>query len=142
MADRLILQDVTAECRLGVHDWERAKPQPIWIDVECPIDAARAAASDDVREALDYAELVTAVRRVANSRMYVLLETVAEEVARHILRQFKTGRVRVRVKKRSLPDLDYAAVEVERPARERRTTRRTTGRRRLFRIGRRSPHPS
>ena len=45
------------DCRLGVYEWERRSPQTVWLDVELAIDAARAAARDDVRKAVDYAAL-------------------------------------------------------------------------------------
>lgn len=114
MPDRLILQDLTAECRLGVYERERETPQPIWIDVELSIDAKRAAAQDDVKDAVDYAALVAAVRELAQAKPYRLLETLAETIAGLVLERWRTDRVRVRVKKRALEGLGYAAVEVER----------------------------
>ena len=116
-ADRLLIHDLAASCRLGVTERERAAPQPIWFDLELAIDAARAAKRDDVRDAVDYARLVGEVKSLAESRSWKLLETLAEAVAAHILRGFETPRVVVRVKKRALPGIDYAAVEVTRAGR-------------------------
>jgi len=129
MADALTIHDLKAECRLGVYDWEREKPQPVWIDLELPIDAARAAARDDVRDALDYARLVTVVTTAVRQKPYALLETLAEVIAQAVLSEGGIPRVRVRVKKRSLPGIDYAAVEIERRSkagRSRRTRRSPT----------------
>ena len=109
-----MIRDLAVECRIGVPDWERAKPQPIWIDIEAAMDAAAAARRDDVREAVDYARLATQAAVLAKSKPYRLLETLAEELAEMILRDFRVPRVVVRVKKRALPGIDYAAVEVER----------------------------
>lgn len=124
MADTLILQDVAVECRLGVADWERGAPQTVWVDLELAIDAARAAARDDVQATVDYAGLVSAVRRLAQRKPYRLLETLAEDIASLVLGESGTPRVRVRVKKRALPEVGYAAVELERTAARRRATRR------------------
>lgn len=120
MSDRLILQDIEASCRLGVYEWEQAAPQPIWIDLELAIDAARAAASDEVGEAVDYAALVAAVKELAQRQPSRLLETMAEAISSLILTRFKTRWVRVRVKKRSLEGVGYASVEIERRAGRRR----------------------
>lgn len=127
MSDRLIIADLKAECRLGVHEWERQSPQPIWIDLELAIDAAKAARRDDVQDAVDYGRLVTVVKGVAEGKTYRLLETLAEAIAAAILAQFRVGQAKVRVKKRALPGIDYAAVEIERPAR--RASRGSTSRR-------------
>ena len=116
MADYLILHDVIAECRLGVFDWEQANPQRIWVDVELEIDAAKAAAHDKVRDAVDYAQLVRLIQQTARARSYRLLETLAEHMAQTILKASYAPRVRLRIKKRALEGIDYAAVEVERRA--------------------------
>ena len=128
MPDRLLISDLAAECRLGVYEWERAKPQPIWIDLELVIDAAAAARRDDVRDAVDYAQLVTLVTTHVKQRTYVLLETVADRLAALILREFPVPKVVVRVKKRALPGVDYAAVEVERTRRVARVAGRRSRR--------------
>ena len=114
--DRLIIEGIEAECRLGVHEWEQEKPQPIWIDLELAIDVKRAAAHDDVRDAVDYAALVAAVREEAQRRPVKLLETLTEAIAGLILEQFGTKQVRVRVKKKALAGISGASVEIERKA--------------------------
>lgn len=124
--DRLILQDITAESRLGVFEWEQQTPQIISVDLELTIDARQAARQDEVRDAIDYAQLVTAVKELAQARPYRLLETLAEAIASMVVREFRTPSVRIRVKKRSLPGIGYAAVELERTAR--RARRATDGR--------------
>ena len=114
MADRLILRDVVVSCRIGVSIAEQAAPQDLWIDLDLEIDAARSAVRDDVREAIDYAALVSAVQLSARDKAYHLLETLAEDLAALVLQQFPTEEVVVRVKKRALAGIDYAAVEITR----------------------------
>jgi len=114
VSDTLIIKDLVAECRVGVSESERQAPQQIWIDLEVSIDAARVAARDAVEEALDYARLVAEVRALVMRAPYRLLERVAEEVAALVLKEFATPEVRVQIKKRALPGIDYAAVEVRR----------------------------
>ena len=118
MADTLILHDVAVDCRIGVEEWEQKTPQTIWMDLELSIDAARAAKRDDVREAVDYARLVESVKRLTQREPVRLLETMAERVASFILREFQISQVKVRVRKRALPGIGYAAVEIERTRRE------------------------
>jgi dihydroneopterin aldolase len=116
MADRLTIQGLTAECRVGVTPQEQEHPQTIWIDLEVPINAAAAAERDDVEATIDYAALASAVRQRVEQRPYRLLETMAEEVASVALDGFHAESVTVRIKKRALPGLDYAAVELTRHA--------------------------
>lgn len=116
MADRLVIHDLLADCRIGVFDWEREQAQQLWVDLELAIDATAAAERDDVTATVDYGRLVTVVRQYAQDKTFRLLETLAEELASLILEQFETAAVTVRVKKRALPGVDYAAVELTRRA--------------------------
>jgi dihydroneopterin aldolase len=113
-ADRLIIRQLTVQARIGVTEAERATPQTLWIDLELAIDAAAAAAHDDMRDTIDYAQLVAAVTHTATHTTYNLLETVAEAVAATVRQQGAHGQVVVRVTKRALPGIDSAAVEVVR----------------------------
>ncbi len=114
MNDKLCLNGLVVPCRIGVTEAERAAPQRIGIDLELAIDAARAAAHDDVREAIDYAAVVGVVSRHVQGQAHRLLETVAEEIAAVVLQEFPTPRVTVRVTKRAVPTIDSASVEVTR----------------------------
>ncbi len=114
MPDKLIIHDLATECRLGVYDWEKEKPQPVWIDIEVAIDARKAAKSDAMGDAVDYAALVTLVKTTAAERAYNLLETLADKLAEKIVQEIASPEVTVRVKKRALPGIAYAAVEVQR----------------------------
>ncbi|MBI3324276.1 MAG: dihydroneopterin aldolase [Candidatus Omnitrophica bacterium] len=116
MADRLLIQDLVADCRIGLFEWEQERAQKIWIDLEMPINAAAAAERDDVDATVDYGRLVRVVKEHVERRPYRLLETLAEELAALVLEQFHLGQVTVRIKKRAVPGIDYAAVEVTRQA--------------------------
>lgn len=102
------------DCRMGVYDWERETPQTIWVDLELAIDAASAAMRDDVQDTIDYGRLVTLIKQHGHSKPFNLLETMAEELAALVLREFPSDEVTIRVKKRSLPGVGSAVVEVTR----------------------------
>lgn len=114
MSDWLKIHDLVTECRCGVHDWEREKPQPIWVDVECVIDARKASQNDNVADAADYAALVTLVKTAAAEQAFNLMETLAERLASRVLGKVRTQRLIIRVKKKALPGVEYACVEIER----------------------------
>ena len=112
MADMLKIYDLMIETHVGVFEWERKELQKIWLDLELPIDARGAARMDDVQHVVDYGALVTQVRQHVAQRVYHLMETIAEETAQLILGHFPTDQVQVRVKKRALPGVDHACVEI------------------------------
>ena len=114
-ADKVIIKDLATECRIGVFEWEQKTPQQVWIDVELAIDAAKVAASDDLKDVVDYGRLVTRLKQHAQQKPFKLLETLAEELAALILKEFAAPQVTLCVKKRALPGVDYTAVELSRP---------------------------
>ena len=113
MADKLLIHGLTASCRLGVTDAERARHQPIGIDLELEINAEKAAKQDDVTHAVDYAALVALVKQLAEGKTYRLMETLAQDVAIAML-ECGTAQAFVRITKRALPGIDSASVEVTR----------------------------
>jgi dihydroneopterin aldolase len=99
----------------GVLDEERAEGQRFLFDLslDVPDTAAR---SDRIEDAVDYREVVAAVREVSDGHAYALLEALATAVAEALLERFPVERARVRVRK---PDVrldapvEYSAVTVE-----------------------------
>ena len=114
MADKLVVRKLAAKCRLGVFEWEQASAQDALIDLELQIDAAKAARHDDVKDAVDYSRLVTSVKQLVERTSFRLMETMAEEIAALILREFRTPEVTVKVTKRALPGIESATVEITR----------------------------
>jgi 7,8-dihydroneopterin aldolase/epimerase/oxygenase len=100
----------------GVLDNERRAGQRFLFDLwlEASDDAAR---SDRLEDAVDYRQVLAAVREVSDRQTFRLLEALAAAVADSLLARFPVVRVRVRVRK---PDVqleepvEYAAVSVER----------------------------
>ncbi len=115
MVDKLIISDLAVPCRIGVTEAERATPQTIWVDLELAIDAAKAARYDRLTDAVDYARLARRIEERAQQPVQ-LLETIADAIADLVLFEFRSKRVTVKVKKRALPNIGYAAVEVTRSA--------------------------
>ena len=115
MSDWLKIHDLIIECKIGVFDWERNEAQKIWVDLEIPIEAHKAAIADNVQLTLDYGTLITAIRSHAQQKTYKLLETLAEDIAGIAVSQFRVHQVTVSVKKRSLHSVGEAIVEIVRP---------------------------
>lgn len=112
--DTLSINGLKTLCRIGTTEHEQRNPQEIIIDLEISIDAAVAAKTDDVRDAVDYAAIVGDVKELAEEAPFALMETLAEEIAAMLLEEFGTEAVRVRVSKKALAEIDNASIEIER----------------------------
>ena len=115
--DQVWLMGVECRCRVGVPSAERSRRQKILLDVGLEVDAARAAARDDFREAADYQAVEKAARGEAESGERALLETLAERVAAAVLRASpRASAVTVRARKypAAMPKTREVFVEIRR----------------------------
>ena len=93
------IRGLRAQAVIGVYEWERHIRQTLVLDLEMASDTARAAASDQIADALDYAALSGRVVALVEASEYQLLETLAEAVARMITREFGVPWLRLRLSK-------------------------------------------
>lgn len=100
---------------LGIHPHERVTPQPVRISFALATDTRRAAASDHIRDALDYARAAERVSAVTRNGQFQLAEALAEALAAMLLAEFAAERVTVEVEKpEALPGADAVGVRIER----------------------------
>ena len=113
--DRLIIQGLQANAIIGVRTWERRVRQRLVIDLELPTDAGKAANRDDLSDALDYGTLSRRVVAFVEASGYALIETLAEQIAALVKREFAVNSVRVRLNKPgAIPNADFVAIDIER----------------------------
>ncbi len=97
--DRIFLHGLAVECIIGFIEWERRIKQTVVLDVEMPVDCARAAASDDVADTLDYKKVAKRIISFVESSEFKLVETLAHRAALIILEEFGVEWVRLSVNK-------------------------------------------
>ncbi len=97
--DRIFLHGLAVECIIGFIEWERRVRQTIVIDVEMPVDCARAALTDDVADTLDYKKVAKRIIGFVSSSEFKLVETLAHRAAMLILEEFAVEWVRLSVNK-------------------------------------------
>jgi len=115
--DRIELRGLRLVGTVGVSDTERARPQPIEIDLDIVVDMATAAAADDLTATADYAAAADAVAAVVAGSRYRLLESLAEAIGAAVLRDDKVAAVTVALRKLRPPvpyDLGSAGVRMTR----------------------------
>lgn len=97
--DKIFLRGLEVECIIGFIDWERRVKQRVQIDLELPVDCARAAQSDDVVDTLDYKSVAKRVIAFVEASQFMLVETMAHRMAMLILEEFGIEWVRISINK-------------------------------------------
>jgi dihydroneopterin aldolase len=108
------VRGLRAQAVIGVYEWERHIRQTLVLDIEMGSNTARAAASDQIADALDYAELSKQVIALVEGSEYQLIETLAEVVAQTIMRDFGVPWLRLRLSKPgAVAEADDVGVVIE-----------------------------
>ncbi len=97
--DIVYISGLRAQAVIGVYEWERLVRQTLVVDLEMASDTARAAASDAIADALDYAAISQRVLALVEASHYQLIESLAEDVARVVMREFGVSWLKVRIAK-------------------------------------------
>lgn len=99
---------------IGVPDEERAEPQELRVSVVISAATPFADMKDDLEKTLDYAALAVGIQSLAAERPRRLIETLASDIASHVLASPAAAAVEVTVEKFILPDTDCVAVRLYR----------------------------
>jgi 7,8-dihydroneopterin aldolase/epimerase/oxygenase len=78
--DRIVLHDIIVHGRHGVNPSEREFVQPFRIDLVLQLDLSKAAASDDLRDTVNYAAVHRRIIEIVETRSYALLERLAAAI--------------------------------------------------------------
>jgi len=97
--DIIFLRDLKVTTLIGIYEREKIVPQTIQIDLDIALPNSRACQTDDINDALDYADVAQHIQMVLSEGHFSLLETLAEHIAQIILKDFSAPWVKVSVAK-------------------------------------------
>lgn len=97
--DIVYIRDLRIETIIGIYDWERQVRQTVSIDLEMASDIHKAAETDDIQYALNYKAVSKRLIAYVENRNALLVETLAEEIAKIIREEFNVPWLRLRLSK-------------------------------------------
>lgn len=99
---------------IGVPDEERAGLQELLVTVRIGTHTAFSDTADDIGRTIDYAALAEGLKALALAKPRKLIETLASDIADHVLEHPLAASVAVTVEKFILPDTECVAVMLRR----------------------------
>jgi FolB domain-containing protein len=113
--DKIFIQDILARGIIGVHDWEREKPQDILINLILYFEEPEEQMRDDISDYVDYSVMTKKVINIAETAQRFTVEALAEDIAQVCLDDPKVLKATVRVEKpRAVRFTKSVGVEIER----------------------------
>lgn len=98
--DIVFLRDLRIDAVIGIYGWERRTRQTLIFDLEMGADIARAAATDDIRDTLNYKAVAKRLTQFVGESEFQLVETLAERCAEIIREEFGVRWVRLTLNKK------------------------------------------
>ena len=97
--DTIFLRGLAVETTIGFFEWERHVKQTVVIDMEFPVDCARAAASDSVKDTVDYKTIAKRTIAFVSEAQFHLVETLAHKLATMLLEESGLAWIRLSINK-------------------------------------------
>lgn len=113
--DIVYIRKLGIDTVIGVYDWERTIRQTVKLDLEMGTEIGRAAAVDALEHTLDYNQVAARLVDFVRGSEFQLIETLAEQCAALVLKEFGVRWLRLRVSKPgAVPDAEDVGVIIER----------------------------
>lgn len=112
--DRIEIRRLQVRCHIGVPDEERSAPQVLLVSATMVPGQGFDGLGDEISRTVDYHAVALDIRQLAENRPRRLIETLALEIAEHLLQSRPLRMVRVTIEKHILPETECVAVHVER----------------------------
>lgn len=113
--DIIFIRELKVVTLIGVYEREKRVPQTLQLDIDIALPNSRACHSDDINDALDYAQVAQHIQTVLSEGHFSLLEALAEHIAQIILTDFNAPWVKVSVAKlQAIRSCKMVGISIER----------------------------
>ncbi len=113
-SDWIEIRGLRVRTFIGVPDSEREKPQELQVDLRLEPRRNFSRMTDSIEATVDYFAVSKKIAALAAEKPRRLIETLADEIADTVVRNFDVTRVEVTIRKFILPETDYVAVHCAR----------------------------
>jgi dihydroneopterin aldolase len=97
--DIVYIRQLKIDTVIGIFDWEREIKQTVCLDLDMAVDITKAASLEDIDSTVSYKTVSDLLLEFVSKSEFLLVETMAEEIAKLIMSQFGISWIRLRVGK-------------------------------------------
>ncbi len=114
MPDTIEIRRLRVSAHIGVPDQERGVSQTLFVTLHLTPSQGFTGLADDIARTVDYAQVSQEIEAIAAVRPRKLIETLALEIADHLLGNHPLQKVAVSIEKHILPNTECVVVHLER----------------------------
>jgi len=97
--DIVFIEELRIQTTIGIYDWEKEIRQEVSLNIQIANDNQVAAASENIRDTVDYKAVAKRLISYVESNRFELIETLAERCAEIIRKEFEVPWVLIRASK-------------------------------------------
>ena len=112
--DTIEIRRLHVSTLIGVPDEERAASQTLWVTVRMTPLQGFDGLADEISRTVDYSAVALEIEALAAARPRRLIETLAVDIADHLLGKYPLAQVAISIEKHILPNTECVAVHLER----------------------------
>lgn len=112
--DIIELRRLRVSTHIGVPDEERANAQTLLVTLRMTPTHGFDDLADDISRTINYYEVSLEIEALAAAKPRRLIETLATDIASHLLENHPLSHVAVSIEKHILPNTECVAVHIER----------------------------
>jgi FolB domain-containing protein len=116
LPDEIHIEQLDVFTRVGVPEEERAKPQRLTVSISFWPYQQTSDLADHIERAVNYSTVAEQTKNFLRDQSVKLIETLAEGLANHLLRNFPIQKVTIELRKFALEDAKYVSITVTRTA--------------------------
>lgn len=113
-SDQIEIRRLQVKTHIGVPDEERAEAQTLLVTIRMTPSRDFNNLGDEISRTVDYYAVSMEIEAVAAAKPRKLIETLAVEIAEHLLAGHALSKVAVTIEKHILPNTECVAVHIER----------------------------
>ena len=114
--DKIHIEQLDVYTRVGVPEEERAKPQRLTVNISLWPYQQTSDLADHIGRTVNYSAVADETKNFLRDQSLKLIETLAERLANHLLKNFPIQKVTIELRKFVLQDVKYVSVTVTRSA--------------------------
>jgi FolB domain-containing protein len=115
-ADRIHIEQLEVSTRIGVLKEERSARQRLTVSISFWPYHEAGDVADKIENAINYSDVVEETKNFVRDQSVSLIETLADRLAMHLLKNFRMQRVTIELRKFPFEDAKYVSVTVTRTA--------------------------
>ena len=112
--DKISIKNLKIPGKHGVYDFEKKTNGIFELDIDLYFDLVKAGNSDNLKDTIDYANVVDLTIEIFNKKRYSLIESLAEKICDILLSNFPIEKIMLKIRKPHAPiEANFDSVQVQ-----------------------------